>query len=89
MMRLKSYERFDKIIDHLDPSLTDLEIVETWNNIYDKYGYRFDGLKDRWERENTPKIPKSFGDPKDNTSSTPIKLDIPFLGNKKIVEGMG
>ena len=36
---------------HLDSSLTDLEIIEQWNNFFDQYGYRFPEFEDKWMRE--------------------------------------
>ena len=38
-------------LTHLDSSLTDLEIIEQWNNFFDQYGYRFPEFEDKWMRE--------------------------------------
>jgi hypothetical protein len=48
---VKSIDKVDKTLSHLDPSLTDLEIMESWNNIYEKYGCRMTPFKDKIERE--------------------------------------
>ncbi len=70
-----SVENIDKSIENLDCSLTDLELMEIWNNLYDKYGCRFKPFKDKWVRENVGVI-KDFGNKKDETKSfTPLKID--------------
>lgn len=45
-----SLDKVDKTLSHLDPSLTDLEIMGSWNEIYDKYGCRMIPFKDKIER---------------------------------------
>ncbi len=39
------------ISDELDGSLTDLELLEEWNSIYERYGYLIPELKDKWEKK--------------------------------------
>jgi len=41
----------DKTIQHLDPSLSDMELMEIWNLIYDKHGCRIPDFREKWERE--------------------------------------
>jgi hypothetical protein len=36
---------------HLDPSLTDLELLEIWNDMYDSFGCRIPDLRKRHERD--------------------------------------
>jgi hypothetical protein len=43
-------EHVDKDLDFLDPSLTDLEHQETWNNFFQKHGYRFSEFEEKWNR---------------------------------------
>jgi hypothetical protein len=38
----------------LDKTHTDLEIVDSWNEFYDKYGHHFPEFKRKWEREFLP-----------------------------------
>ena len=35
----------------LDNSLTDLELKDIWNEMYDNYGYLMSDFKDQWEKE--------------------------------------
>ncbi len=49
------YHGFD-----LDPSLSDEELMEEWNEIYDRYGYCYPQFKDQWEREQTRGFNKHF-----------------------------
>jgi hypothetical protein len=48
---VNTMDKVDKILTHLDTSLTDLEIMESWNVIYDKYGCRMIPFKDKIESE--------------------------------------
>lgn len=43
-------EHVDKDLVNLDPSLTDLENQETWNNFFQKHGYRFPEFEEKWNR---------------------------------------
>jgi len=62
-------------IEYLDSSLTDSELMDTWNRLYDEYGYLMSDFRDKWERERFGII-KDFGDKKDETKSyNPLKLD--------------
>ncbi|MGM1056310.1 MAG: hypothetical protein ACQEWG_10545 [Bacteroidota bacterium] len=40
-----------KTIQHLDPSLSDIELIEIWNSIYDKHGCRIPVFREKWNRE--------------------------------------
>lgn len=60
-------EMIDKELTHLDSSLTDLELMEIWNTIYDKYGMRIPQLQNRWFRDNGI---KDFGE--ENEVSEPM-----------------
>ena len=88
--RMGSIENVNKNISFLDSFLSDLELKEIWNKMYDEYGYRFDRFKDKWERENFGII-KDFGDKKDESKSfTPLKIDwVERRKNKTKVYDMG
>jgi hypothetical protein len=39
------------VIDELDSSLTDYELLEQWNHMYDEYGYLMSEFSKQWEKE--------------------------------------
>jgi predicted nuclease with TOPRIM domain len=39
------------VVGELDPDLTDLELLEEWNHMYDNYGYLMSDFKEKWEKE--------------------------------------
>ena len=39
------------VIDELDSSLTDYELLEQWNKMYDEYGYLMGDFSEQWEKE--------------------------------------
>lgn len=44
-------ENLDRInVTHLDPSLTDIENIDNWNNFFQHYGMRFPEFQDKWMR---------------------------------------
>jgi len=45
------------VIDELDSSLTDYELLEQWNKMYDEYGYLMSEFSERWEKEKMGTIP--------------------------------
>ena len=72
---LGSVEKVNKNISFLDSSLSDLELREIWNKMYDEHGCRFEPFKDKWIRENVGVI-KNYGNKKDESESfTPLKID--------------
>ena len=73
--RKGTIENIDKTITQLDPSHCDLELMETWNNLYQNYGYRFDRFKEKWERDSFGNL-KDFGNKNDEIKSVnPLKVD--------------
>ena len=40
-----------RISNELDSSLSDLELLEEWNSIYERYGYLIPDFKDKWEKK--------------------------------------
>ena len=70
-----SYERIDSDLVFLDSAHTDLELMEHWNLIYNKYGYRMIPFRDKWEREFIGST-MEFGDKNDESKSfKPLKID--------------
>ena len=45
------------VIDELDSSLTDYELLEQWNKMYDEYGYLMSEFSEKWEKEKMGIIP--------------------------------
>ena len=43
------------LISELDSSLTDLELLEIWNPIYEEFGYMIPEFKGKWESKQIPK----------------------------------
>ena len=45
-------EKINKGISNgLDGSLTDLELLDEWNSMYERYGYLIPDFKDKWEKK--------------------------------------
>ena len=44
----------------LDPKLTDWELMDIFNDLYDKYGYLIPQFKEKWEKERIPKNVKTL-----------------------------
>jgi hypothetical protein len=76
-------------ISFLDSSQTDLELMEIWNELYDKYGNQMEKFKKQWERENLKSIGTEYGRFKDEVlNSTPLKVELPHF-KIKLVDNMG
>jgi len=45
------------VIDELDSSLTDYELLEQWNGMYDEYGYLMSEFSEQWKKEKMGTIP--------------------------------
>ena len=39
------------IYSEMDSNLSDLELLDQWNHMYDTYGYLMDEFKEKWEKE--------------------------------------
>jgi len=39
------------VIDELDSKLSDYELLDQWNRMYDEYGYLINEFKEQWEKE--------------------------------------
>ena len=78
-------------LNYLDPDHHDLELMEHWNEIYNKYGFLIRDFKSKWEREFIGNQ-MEFGDKKDESKpSEPLKIE--WLEKrkkkKKYIELMG
>ena len=45
------------VIDELDSSLSDYELLEQWNHMYDEYGYLMSEFSEQWKKEKMGTIP--------------------------------
>jgi sulfatase maturation enzyme AslB (radical SAM superfamily) len=45
------------VVSELDSSLTDYELLEQWNHMYDEYGYLMSEFSEQWEKEKMGTIP--------------------------------
>ena len=48
------------ISNGLDGSLTDLELLDEWNSMYERYGYLIPDFKDKWEKKFLKEDTKSY-----------------------------
>jgi len=84
------------LVSELDSSLTDLELLEIWNPIYEEFGYMIPEFKDKWESKRNPKRSfqtkcSKFEKPEnemDELRKRIIQLEI-LLKKSRFVEGMG
>ena len=71
----KSFEQIMNGPEFLDPDYHDLELMEYWNEIYNKYGFLINDFKSKWEREFIGNQ-MEFGDVKDESKpSEPLKIE--------------
>jgi hypothetical protein len=83
-------------VSELDSSLTDLELLEIWNRIYEEFGYMIPEYKDKWESKHIPQgntITKKLNYESSENELNDLKcriiqLEI-LLRKNKLVEGMG
>ena len=84
------------LVSELDSSLTDLELLEIWNPIYEEFGYMIPEFKGKWESKQIQKGTILTMDSEFETSENEMNelrcriLQLEILINKnKYVEGMG
>jgi hypothetical protein len=84
------------LVSELDSSLTDLELLEIWNPIYEEFGYMIPEFRDKWELKQIPKgkiQTKVSGFEKSENEINELRcmiLQLQILVKKsKLVEGMG
>lgn len=70
----------------LDPSLTDIELLNQWNEFFDGNGMRYPEFEDQWFKENP--IPDDFkGEDKDGDDDFfSNKLELPDILKKKRID---
>ena len=84
------------LVNELDSFLTDLELLEIWNPIYEEFGFLIPDFKDKWESK---RIPKSNCQTKylkfeqteneiEGLRKPIIQLEI-LIKKSKFVEGLG
>ncbi len=73
--KLKDYSKIDTILTFLDSELTDLELLEIWNDIYVRYGFRMSPFRDKWEREMIGTLKDIGGEVGESKPFKPIKID--------------
>lgn len=84
------------LVSELDSSLTDLELLEIWNPIYEDFGYMIPEFKDKWESKRVLNGKIQTKKSKFETSENElnemrckiVQLEI-LLKKSKLVEGMG
>jgi hypothetical protein len=84
------------LLSELDSSLTDLELLEIWNTIYEEFGYMIPEFRDKWESKQIPKgkiqtkITEFEKSENELNELRCIILQLQILVKKsKYVEGMG
>jgi hypothetical protein len=84
------------LVSELDSSLTDLELLEIWNTIYEEFGYMIPEFRDKWELKQIPKGKIQTKITEFEKSENEINelrcmiLQLQILVKKsKLVEGMG
>jgi hypothetical protein len=84
------------LVSELDSSLTDLELLEIWNPIYEEFGYLIPEFKDKWESKQISKgniqtKGSEFEKSKNEINELRcriLQLEI-LLKKNKFLEGMG
>lgn len=90
-------EKINKGISNgLDGSSTDLELLDEWNSMYERYGYLIPDFKDKWEKKFLRGETKSYKpsnvekfESKINELEFRIRQLELQLGKKRYVENMG
>ena len=84
------------LVSELDSFLTDLELLEIWNPIYEEFGHLIPEFKEKWKSKQIPKgkiqtknseFEKSENEV-DELRCRIVQLEI-LLKKSKLVEGMG
>jgi hypothetical protein len=84
------------LVSELDSSLTDLELLEIWNPIYEEFGYLIPEFRERWESKQIPKGKIQTKDSEFEKTESLLNelrcriIQLEILNRKsKLVEGMG
>lgn len=73
--KLKDYSKIDTTLTFLDSELTDLELLEIWNDMYVRYGFRMSPFRDKWEREMIGTLEGIGDEDGESKPFKPIKID--------------
>jgi hypothetical protein len=84
------------ISNGLDGNLTDLELLDEWNSIYERYGYLIPDFKDNWEKKFLKGDTKSYKPSNDEKFESKInelefrirRLELQ-LNKRRYIENMG
>jgi hypothetical protein len=84
------------LVSELDSSLTDLELLEIWNPIYEEFGFMIPVFKDKWESKQMKKGKIQTKDSEFEKTESLLNefrcriIQLEILNRKnKLVEGMG
>lgn len=58
-LRVSEKRKLNELVFELDPNLSDFELMDQWNMMYDNFGYLMSQFKKKWEDERIKSINKS------------------------------
>ena len=58
-LRVSEERKLNELVFELDPNLTDYELLDQWNMMYDNFGYLMSQFKKKWEDERIKSFKKS------------------------------
>ena len=58
-LRVSEERKLNELVFELDPNLTDYELLDQWNLMYDNFGYLMSQFKKKWEDERIKSFKKS------------------------------
>ena len=84
----------------MDPNLSDLELLNQWNHMYDTYGYLMDEFREKWEKEQRKGEPRfkpsqkveyhsEIDELKDRISKLEMEVKLLKRKGSKRIEGLG
>lgn len=96
-IHLTEEEKINKgITNELDSNLTDYELLEIWNPIYEEYGFLIHEFKDKWESKHLKEdstFLKTSNNDKFESKINELEFRIKQLENKllksRYIEGLG
>jgi len=58
-LRVSEKRKLNELVFELDPNLSDYELMDQWNMMYDNFGYLMSYFKKKWEDERIRSVNKS------------------------------
>ena len=58
-LRVSEERKLNELVFELDPNLTDYELLDQWNMMYDNFGYLMSQFRKKWEDERIKSFKKS------------------------------